>query len=35
MKTDFHTHFHILKSKLNKRGLAPMFVRPYCKWKKK
>ncbi|MGO2101433.1 MAG: site-specific integrase [Psychroflexus halocasei] len=27
MKTDFHTHFHILKSKLNKRGLVPIFLR--------
>lgn len=27
MKTDFHTHFHIVKTKLNKRGLAPIFLR--------
>ncbi|MCC8360609.1 site-specific integrase [Salinimicrobium sediminilitoris] len=27
MKTDFHTHFHIVKNKLDKRGLAPIFLR--------
>jgi len=35
MRTDFHTHFHILKSKLNKRGLAPIFLRLTVSGKRK
>ncbi len=27
MKTDFHTYFHMLKSKTNHRGLAPIYLR--------
>ena len=27
MKTDFHTHFHIVKKKQDKRGLAPIYLR--------
>ncbi|GHA40178.1 transposase [Salinimicrobium marinum] len=27
MKTDFHTHFHLLAKKKNKRGLAPIYLR--------
>lgn len=27
MKTDYHTYFHLLKSKTNQRGLAPIYLR--------
>ena len=27
MRTDFHTHFHLLEKKKNKRGLAPIYLR--------
>lgn len=27
MRTDFHTHFHVLAKKKNKRGLAPIYLR--------
>lgn len=27
MKTDFHTYFHLLKSKTNNKGLAPIYLR--------
>lgn len=27
MKTDFHTYFHMLKSKTNNKGLAPIYLR--------
>ncbi|MCY2687516.1 site-specific integrase [Salinimicrobium sp. TH3] len=27
MKTNFHTHFHIVKKKQDKRGLAPIYLR--------
>ncbi|MHA6281263.1 site-specific integrase [Salinimicrobium sp. CAU 1759] len=27
MRTDFHTHFHLLTKKKNKRGLAPIYLR--------
>lgn len=27
MKTDFHTHFHIVKNKKDKRGLVPIYLR--------
>ncbi|MBZ9650846.1 site-specific integrase [Psychroflexus montanilacus] len=27
MRTDFHTHFHLLNKKINKRGLAPIYLR--------
>ncbi|WP_081209357.1 site-specific integrase [Salegentibacter sediminis] len=27
MRTDFHTHFHLLEKKKNKRGVAPIYLR--------
>tara|TARA_R100000935_G_C2828289_1_gene163536 strand:+ start:239 stop:1489 length:1251 start_codon:yes stop_codon:yes gene_type:complete len=35
MKTDFHLHFHLLKSKIDKRGLAPIFLRLTVNGKRK
>ncbi|PKD20405.1 recombinase [Salegentibacter salinarum] len=35
MRTDFHTHFHILAKKKNKRGLAPIYLRLTVNGKRK
>lgn len=35
MKTDFHLHFHLINSKINKRGLAPLFLRLTVNGKRK
>ncbi|WP_289022975.1 site-specific integrase [uncultured Salegentibacter sp.] len=35
MRTDFHLHFHLLNSKINKRGLAPIYLRITVNGKRK
>ena len=35
MRTDFHLHFHLLNSKINKKGLAPIYLRLTVNGKRK
>ena len=35
MKTDYHLHIHLVKNKLNKRGLAPIYLRLTVNGKRK